>query len=131
MLHTNFCAGVGRYGAPLVGGCEGSAATIDERISFFAPDLVASGPDCARAELGKNAQASRQKQIVFFMALTTTAVAGSAENWSGRNAVQWTGSDNCLECLWPAKYRFRSRLQPKVARLVAENGARIAGSLRL
>ena len=59
----------------LVGGCEGSAATIDERISFFAPDLVASGPDCARAELGKNAQASRQKQIVFFMALTPTAVA--------------------------------------------------------
>ena len=75
MLHTNFCAGVGRYGAPLVGGCEGSTATKDERISFFAPDLVASGPDCARAELGKNAQASRQKQIVFFMALTTTAVA--------------------------------------------------------
>ena len=65
------------------------ARPIDERISFFAPDLVASGPDL------------------------------------------WTGSDNCLECLWPAKYRFRSWLQPKVARLVAENGARIAGSLRL
>jgi len=75
VLHTNFCAGVGRYGAPLVSGGEGSAATIDERISFFAPDLVASGPGCAGAELGKNAQASRQKQIVFFMALTTTAVA--------------------------------------------------------
>jgi len=48
---------------------------MDERISFFAPELVASGADCDRAELGKNAQASRQKQIVFFMALTTTAVA--------------------------------------------------------
>jgi hypothetical protein len=48
---------------------------MDDRISFFAPDLVASGPDCVRAELGKNPQDSRQKQIAFFMALTTTAVA--------------------------------------------------------
>jgi hypothetical protein len=75
VLHTNFCTGVGRYGAPLASGGEGSGATIDERISFFGPDLIASEPDCDRAELGKNAQASRQKQIVFFMALTTTAVA--------------------------------------------------------
>jgi hypothetical protein len=75
VLHTNVCAGVGRYGALLVGGREGSGATIDERISFFGPDLIASEPDCDRAELGKNAQANRQKQIAFFMALTTTAVA--------------------------------------------------------
>jgi hypothetical protein len=75
VLHTNFCAGVGKYGAPLVGGCEGIAAATDERIWLFATDVVASEPDCARAELGKNAQASRQKQIAFFMALTTTAVA--------------------------------------------------------
>ena len=31
----------------LPAGLEGSAVTIDERISFFAPDLPASGPNCA------------------------------------------------------------------------------------
>ena len=56
----------------------------------------------------------------FFHGVHLYRICGSAENWSGGNAVQWTGSDSCLECLWPTKFRFRSWLQPKVARFVAE-----------
>jgi len=56
-------------------------------------------------------------QIVFFHG----AYLGSAENGSGENASQWTGSDNRLERLWHAKYRFCSCLQSNVARLAAEN----------
>lgn len=118
MLHTKFCIEADRYGCSPDRGCEGSAATKDEGISLFATDLPASGLDCARAELCKNTHASRQKHFAVFTTLNLNRVCGSAENWSGGSAVQWMGSDNCLEYLWPSKFRFRSWLQPKMAGLL-------------
>jgi hypothetical protein len=56
-----------------------------------------------------------QEKIALFTALTSTAIAAAAENWSEENADQWTEPDNCLVCLWPSKSRFYSWLQSKVA----------------
>ena len=62
----------------------------------------------------------------FFHGAHLERNCGRAENGSDENAVQWTEPDNCLVCLWPSKSRFYSWLQSKVARLVAQNGARLS-----
>jgi hypothetical protein len=79
--------------------------------------LVESKDVALGADDSKTLAALIQNLNFFQMSTEDDRICSSTENWSGGNAVQWTGSDNRLERLWPAKYRFRGWLQRNVARL--------------